>query len=511
MPRRLECLPFSTEALYVEIQRACGASWPPEHESRPHQVNYLASYLGHPEAGAKTILVEAPYTDRHYVEEYGRYYANALRPPSHETTRLHFFRSVLTDESLVEALAAASTGKQSFEERQVALQESYLGFVVVRPLASVPIGRTVLATYGNAQASRCYAPAGTKHRVHLLGFELVVRGVPFQQQDMAVGACATTALWSALARVCRADGGRAPTPFAVTAAATQSLLSDRDFPASAGLSIEQMMAAIRALGYTPYLLKPAMAPEAFQIAIKTYLSSGIPVILISADIPAHAVTAVGYREEPKEEEEGEEVPLVRIPGEKLLSVPGLSRIYIHDDRVGPYARAKWHPPIEDGYAPRLVFDPYSQPFVAWEKDTAEVWRAVVPLYPKLRLSASDLIRTAGEMQSLVRYVLPSEVSDPIIDLRFCLGGEYLNELLLSGAAKDRILQFIRDATLSRYVGIVRFVCEGSKMVDFVCDTTDIARSYPEYSTVIAVFVYPDSYVEQFQAFAKDHFPNVLVC
>ena len=94
-----------------------------------------------------------------------------------------------------------------------------------------------------AFAHVAYALAPAPYDVHLAGLRLRVRGIPFQQQEQAVGACATTAIWSALARVMRSDGGRAPTPFAVTEAATKHYVSDRAFPAAAGLEPRQILEA----------------------------------------------------------------------------------------------------------------------------------------------------------------------------------------------------------------------------------------------------------------------------
>lgn len=81
------------------------------------------------------------------------------------------------------------------------------------------------------------------HEAHLHGLTLQVPSLPFQQQDQGLGACATTALWCALARVTRADGGRAVTPLDVARAAPTargSLVT-----ASTGLDLDQMTGTVR--------------------------------------------------------------------------------------------------------------------------------------------------------------------------------------------------------------------------------------------------------------------------
>src|SRR5690606_22501303 len=74
---------------------------------------------------------------------------------------------------------------------------SYLGFVVIRPLDVAPFGRTVLAWYENREAhSIRITPALRKYTCNVLGVRLNVDGIPWQQQDRGVSACATIALWS---------------------------------------------------------------------------------------------------------------------------------------------------------------------------------------------------------------------------------------------------------------------------------------------------------------------------
>ncbi len=285
---------FSTDAFLAEVARASGA---PAGAEPATQARYLASYLQNLEAAARTLLVEEPYIDRHYLEEYTGYYATVLQAPSSRTVRLHFFRQDWGSRAKEELLKLVTSVGPS--DAAKTLEGDYLGFVVIRPLPGAPIGRTVLQPYSNPEKHRCFEPASTQHDVHLLGMTLKVRGVPFQQQDQGVGACATTALWSALARVTRADGGRAVTPLAVTLAATRTLTLGRAFPASKGLERSQLLEAIRHVGYAPEVLDPHADAALFQLVLKCYVRSGIPLILNLSKKEwreNHAVTVVGYRD-----------------------------------------------------------------------------------------------------------------------------------------------------------------------------------------------------------------------
>ena len=222
----LDFLPFSAANLIEQVRLLSHSETGPAD-----QVRYLGSFLKHVDCGARTLVIERPYVDRHYLEEYLGYYATQFSPPQSRAARIHVFAGELTSESFEQRLRDSATDKR--EQVVASLQEIYLGFIVVRPLAAAPIGRTILQSYRSSR-DRVYGPYAAPHVVHLAGVELRVTGTPFQQQDQGAGACATAALWSSLARVIRADGGRAPTPVSVTLAATKHSHEGRVFPAEAG-------------------------------------------------------------------------------------------------------------------------------------------------------------------------------------------------------------------------------------------------------------------------------------
>ncbi len=469
---QISCVPFSREALHREICRASRVSG----ECEPlDQVCYLGSYLADAEMGAKTIVIEHPYVDRHFLQEYANYYATTLRPPPPKATRFHFFRREITNRQFTFLLRKAAT--QGFDKTARKLNKDYLGFSVIRPLPDAPVGRTVLTTF-HSVADRCYTLPPHPYRVHLCGLRLGVFGVPFQQQEQAVGACATTAVWSAIAQVMRHDGGRAPTPFAVTEAATRNWVNDRVFPAASGLKDEQILEAIRQFGYSPFHFNPLERPTLFMLAVKCYLRSGIPVVLKirypEDSYEAHAVTIVGFREETSAIEYRE------TDGTSFgIRFKALTRIYVHDDRLGPYARAEWR--IDEGRFIRLKYLPNEH------DDEAEVESAMVPVYPKIRLSAQDLIGFASELLPLFRYIVGPESRDKLlVDLRFCLAGDCLASLFTPEISPARYANFARHALLSRYVGLITFSVADDLIAHIICDSTDMRRDTPDSAPLLAI-------------------------
>jgi hypothetical protein len=303
--------------------------------------------------------------DRHFVEEISLYYSRCLLPKKNSCARIHIFRSLIGDRLLHDPgvlddiLARAAGGE--WKEVNDELQDCYLGFVVVRPLPSVPIGRTVLVPPPELAGDPFFTTVS--YTVHFLGFSIEVKGLAFQQQDRAVGACATTAVWTALQQSLKKEGGRPPTPSEITEAAVRfSVPGGRPLPSS-GLVIEQICEALRAFAFAPDLFEVKDSPSYFKLRL----------ILSSL----------------------EESPQISASANKLrLRNLDYDSLYIHDDRLGPYALARL---VTTGSDLELRLQ-----WPSGETEQLRVSLAAVPLYPKLRSSAHELFESAIDLFPIVR-------------------------------------------------------------------------------------------------------------
>lgn len=473
---------------FEEIIRAsCGASvsW-----TAPRQVRYLKSYLGnYPLASAQTILVEPDYVDRHYLEEFTAYYGTTLRPPAAHATRMHFFRDSFDTVQFEERLERAARGELESVERE--LRSNYLGFVVIRPIPTAPIGRSLLKPYPE-EDGRYYHGVIRQCSVHLFGLELTFDALPFEQQDQGVGACASVALWASLAKISRSAGTRAPTPFAVTSAATKNSLNDRILPASSGLDAGQMANAIREFGFAPYTVKVNDNPETFLWTLKVYLRSGIPAVLtLRAGTEVHAAVVAGHREGTTQ--------LTSIGADaKTLQYRALERVYVHDDRIGPYVKMSLKPHQSEGGWRQvgLSRDPVDEVQDVELTRNSQIDLAVFPLYPKLRLSASDLSQIAASLGPLFRILLGVRAASNLrAEGTFYQNGAYLRDLFELEADAVRVGVFARSVRMSRYVAVIRWFLGDEMLADVICDTTDIFHETTPYAAVLGVFLIRGEQVE----------------
>jgi hypothetical protein len=260
----------------------------------------------------------------------------------------------------------------------------------------------------------------------------------------------------------------------VTLAATGHRVQARAFPALAGLDLDQMATAIHAFGYQPHVFQRAGESDDFFLALKTYLRSGIPVVVRArvVDGDLHALTLVGFRERTRESaSEGGDLEIGEGNRPKLRS-RGVERWYAHDDRLGPYARLGF---VADGTErhTKLELLPSESGFEHLE--TPMVFAdAIVPLYPKLRLTAEELVGFGVDLSPTVRFLAGAE-DDVHVEPRFMLGGEYLRVLHGRPIDRDRIVEICTSLVLSRYVGVISWSRDDMWLLDAVYDTTDLRR------------------------------------
>ena len=303
------------------------------------QLKYIEHYVKKLEC--QTVLVEAEYIDRDYIEDHSIFYSRNRQSLPNYCTRVHFFRGLTEEElrnHLEELVGACAKDSIGHSQRCAAFsKEFYLGFMVVKPLHGCPVGRTVLRTF----SPECDDPKSVRefrgslrYEAHLLGVGLTVFGLAFQQQDEGVSACATTAIWSSLQKLRSTEEVSAATPAQITMLASRfSLPFGRPMPAE-GLNLDQMCQSIHALSISPDLLRTPTYEVARGVIYAAALSDTTPILIIShPNLGRHALTVAGV----KRRREHEITPVRAFLDDRAGDLLGL---YLHDDRIGPYVKAE---------------------------------------------------------------------------------------------------------------------------------------------------------------------------
>ena len=315
-----------------------------EHDQFDRRRPLSEEVSGHIQAGnlyghlesltVRTIVVESTYVDGGFLMDYTSFYATVFARFDRFCRRLHFFTSDFDEaEFRGYLLLPGGTAHPSLKS----FSGSYAGFIVARPLPKAIIGRTVvraLPTQTDEGKRRYLAVVDTP--VNLFCLRLTVeKSLPFQQQDRAVSACATVALWSAFFRTAAMFGTPVARPAAITQAATTSLAQDRAL-LSTGLTLEQICDAIHGNGLDPEVFALGESHNIPVLSlIRAYLEAGLPVILgVKNGESRHAVTAVGYRLSRSPAIARELIP-------RFHDTPSVARsidmLFCHDDNVAPFA------------------------------------------------------------------------------------------------------------------------------------------------------------------------------
>jgi hypothetical protein len=458
---------------------------------RGTQPRYLVDYierLADIEKGwPVTIAIEGHYVDRHYLDDFQHYYALSFHTPEPACRRWHFFGRVEASE-LVTMLQASFGDAAHVAETSSALESRYLGFLVQRPLSGAPVGRTVLRTYP-VDGRRHYSVVRPYH-VHLAGHRLKIDGLAYQQQDRGAAVCASTAVWSALQRVAHATGQRTPTPSAITQASGSPL------PASAGLDIRQMAAAMSKLGYGVDVFYPRHNRALFRSHVIAYLDSNLPVVLMMTRkrqgaggpiVDGHAIVVTGYSEPSAENP----VP-TDMPGVPAIALHGTDAdvLYVHDDNLGSHARYELYSSHEweEGYLKLEVLRGRSNapPVSWWHQDVWTVFGAIVAKPLKLRKGMEQLFHDAVSLRPLVSRFFPVEFT---YARRFTSGVDYQQALLASDRLDRAMLpELLVSTRFSRHVGVVRCVRPGGAVtLEVVVDATEIERNpiLPRVTAIVA--------------------------
>jgi hypothetical protein len=419
---------------------------------------------------AKTVIIEYPYTDRDYLEDYAAYYARCHVPYEKRCARLHFFNERFDQALLHHAIQRVESAVQQ-------LRRSYLGFIVVKPLPFTVIGRTCLATYGNKGRERSF-PITHDYPVHIFGIELSVNSIPFQEQDADVAACATSALWSVFNATGHLFQHHIPSPAEITEVATSSQrLISRAFPAGEGLSGEQMADAIRSVGLEPLDVK-AENLELLLISVSAYLRAKIPCLLVGALINTsnkrkqeslgfHAVAVAGH-----------DVPKAKVhpygSTKTLFSATGITRLYAHDDQIGPFARIEvartnqlrllttW--PDKNGKSGKIFLKPSF---------------LLLPVYHKIRVPISEVIVVISSFDEYLERARRAQIVRLAKRITWDLSLISVADLKSRIYEENNLIGRFRELALfedmPRYLWRAIASSEASKLFEVLFDATDLLQ------------------------------------
>lgn len=498
MARPYDVIPYCIEQL-LGLLATHTLAVPTEISNKLHST-YFRDYFQ--ELGARTIVVEYDYIDRDFLEDFSNYYVKCFSDYRRKCTRLHFFSQTFSPENF----KAILTGDHGASLK--GLCDSYLGFIVVKPLPKTIIGRTCLRTYSVGTGREF--PAARRYDVSLFGIELSVDTLAYQEQDQVTAACATSALWSMFHRTGLMFHHSFPTPIEITKSATLNLPAERRNLPNNGLTLEQMAHAIRNVGLEPFPVR-AQNEYVLKSTIYAYLKAGVPVAMtiVLVDVSqtphtmmydvGHAVAVTGYcmAEEQR--------PSLLRTGLVTKSAR-IEKLYVHDDQVGPFARmaidgidVNVQPPQGGGLVTSISISS------SWKGKDGQIGSAraipqavLVPLYHKIRIPYDIVDQVVIGFDSFVEAFrdlgfIPLKERlewDIFLSTLKDFKEDMFNSTYLSAGVKEEIL----TTSLPRFIWRAIAYNEGVPVLELIFDATDIEQG--------KVFIAPIVYKMELYAILK---------
>ncbi len=423
----------------------------------------------------QSYIIEHEYNDKYYLEDFAYYYVRCFQHLDKTCSRFHFFQKDLTQLNFEDILCNNNT-KYSAEN----LNDDYLGFIVIKPIPISIIGRTCLKTYPSD--GKRYFPIKRNYRVNLFGINLLIqKTVAFQEQDSVVAACATTALWSAFHAIQPIFRNRIPSPVELTIEATKYIPSGVRALPNHGLSNEMIAQSIRSVGLEP---QNGGVRNLFELRgeVYAYLKAHIPVVfgmeLVYEDqlnssndsiIGRHAVTITGYKMERESVAMDTNIRIVS----KAFSI---SKIYAHDDQVGPFARMEFDDLSKTTNTLSTSFGINNN-----RKIRARPTLLFIPVLGKIRIPYETVFDLTFELDALFKSFRNSNY--------FPINNEFVWEIFLTDVndfkidirenkekLNDRMLIDNLTNTLPHYMWRIVAYQNKEKILEFVVDATGIEYS-----------------------------------
>ncbi len=437
------------------------------------------------------FLIEDPYVDNDYLEDYSSYYASCFNDYHRHCQRVHLFGSS-SSFRLTNLIFIHQLTSQDPKIRDK-INAVYLGFIVVRPFEMSRIGRTCLVT--NPLRESTEYPAIRDYNAHLFGMDLSVKTMAFQEQDQTVTACASTAIWSALHIACKMFHRYTPSPSGVTKDALTYAPDLRKFP-SIGLTPEQICMAIRKSGLFPFKTKTT-SNSLFKSIIYAYGKAGLPIILglslydtldggensNRANLKGnnyHAVTVNGMALD------GPRSP--RSSNEIRLHSYRISAIYAHDDQLSPFSEIEIPPES-------LFFDGVSRDVLktGWQSSHdglskyAILETIIIPIHDKIRVQFPVMYKRIAQLHKKLEEFFAKRYDDQLdeeeeefnIEWSIYLqeNNEFKKELYkdtvpVYAASKPELLQI----SLPKYIWrVIAYDEYRSKVFEAIYDSTESAN------------------------------------
>ncbi len=330
-------------------------------------------------------------------------------------------------------------------------------------MPGILVGASLLKTYNNTVLNKRHFPVSKEYNVNLFGKLLSFKSLAFQEQDSVVGACASSALWSAFHKTSQLFQTPLPSPSDITKSAKNLFQnSGRTYP-NGGLDHFQIGNAIESVGLVSELRNSDKFLDVSYLKafVYAYCRMGLPVLL-GIDIlglGGHLITVSGFKEE--------STILFDRKKEMSLKASKIDRFYVHDDQVGPFSRIGFN-------AKGNIITGWWDNIDGTLKKEAKVVSVFIPIHNKIRLTFENIY---SKVRLLDFYFFQAFASLPVYwDIFLSFSNLYKEEIFNTNTIDKIQKNKILLNPLPRYVWVAKCFLNEECIIELVFDATQIATS-----------------------------------
>ena len=485
--------PYSDKRLY----EALANKWrSPLFIAEDDKAKYLDRHLRG--LGVTSLVVEHDYTDGEYIDDYVSFYSRCFQDYDRRCTRIHCFAKPNAQYPDLKSREAIEWLLYEADEEAIkAYNAAYLGFIIARPLPETYIGRTVLKTWHNESRRRNFLAVAV-HYVNIAGITLSVEGLPFEEQDHVVAACATVALWTCFHQWAKLFGGSAQRQSQITNLANTLQVASRPIP-SQGLTIHQMCRAIRSAGLEPEVFPiindAGTSTLPWLSLIVAYLELEVPIIMAvrfgeKRDLHALCVCGYGFESDRKRLFVAEQLR------QSPIALQGLKirEIYAHDDQRGPYCHyfVENNDPsqVQATVEPRIVEYRRDSPDKpdAWKERKGTPIAFIMPVYPKISITFPYVNQLTRKLSVFLNrlFKLSGPGQGPSLSFEWSVKIQTVNRFKTtkrSECVRHPEYRKVLVQRLPRFLWVAELTSNDVKLLEFIIDATDTDRSLAIVSTI----------------------------
>lgn len=478
-----------TKQSFAQVVSECNMSSSKQEILENKLFNYMYSYLSYDSAGFKAsmMLIEPNYISEAYTGDFLSHYSRKFKIYPKFTTRIHFFDCSSSEEDIFGYLA-------DLEETDEAKNfwKGYIGYTVIKPITSSCFGATLFRAYDSKSVPLRSYNVAINEIVHLLGRTVHIKGLGFQQQDVAVGACATNALWCAFHKTSRMFGTDLPSPHNITKSSSAEVSYIDEFDnAELGLTAGHISQAIRSLGMRLNRIHSeadlvGIDHSTLRKFVYAYCKTGIPVLLgyqqgksIIAN-EFHLVAVCGYRLE-------DDTPKSNPKNGFLDYSERICRLYAHDDLIGPYSKITFGKKKSAVFLPESIkstlqkvpkeVDVLATHYIGGksEYDGCVPNLLVVPLHETITVDLNEVRDSIKNFHSFFVRMGNWFMSNPEWEIYLQSGIDYKDSF--RGTPKSETVSKILSSSYPLYVWVGRLTLGGTHVLDIIYDATDDNNSF----------------------------------